>query len=103
MKSIINRLTTGVIKLRTGCLYSKYKTHAWECAHHKNASKTIRLWKRLQEWRDIWSKRFNAINWNMEYTLLKLKYYKALTYYFEAPIITNLINEATETMIKAYC
>ena len=28
LKSIINRLTTGVINLRTGCLFSKYNKHA---------------------------------------------------------------------------
>ena len=97
--SIVNKLTIGVIKLKTGWLFNKYNKHTWDWEHLKSAYETITRWEKLRDWRTKWSERFLQENTPVEYALLKLKYYRNKSNTRE---ITQLINAATEDMILAY-
>ena len=100
--SIINKLTIGVIKLRTGWLFNKYNKYTWDWEHLKSAYETITRWEKLRDWRTKWSEWFLQENTPVEYALLKLKYYRNKSNTKEITKITQLINAATEDMILAY-
>ena len=98
--SIIKNLTTKVIKLRTGWLFNRHNKLSWDWEHPKTTIETINKWAKLESWRRIWTEDFLKENIRLENALLKLKCSKSN--YNEITRIVDLINDATEDMIKAY-